>query len=220
MLASVAASSKVVDDPTAGRAYVATSGGVETPAVAPQGMPLVVWPNTLQRIYFGWSLANLSAPITQTLSVKVWHRPREVQLLMADFSAAFRTRADTPVVLPAGLQLDVLRFGASVQGGYDSAEVEATGPELALHKLRGWLRYRVEIHGPGGACWAGRVEEISLRLGNVTASISGENLFNAINVIYSYTGDDGGSDTATTGWLVDDESANEFGRRRLAQRGR
>ena len=76
VLASVAASSKVVDDPTAGRAYVATSGGVETPAVAPQGMPLVVWPNTLQRIYFGWSLANLSAPITQTLSVKVWHRPR------------------------------------------------------------------------------------------------------------------------------------------------
>ena len=132
---------------------------------------------------------------------------------MADFSAAFRTRADTPVVLPAGLQLDVLRFGASAQGGYDSAEVEATGPELALHKLRGWLRYRVEIHGPGGACWAGRVEEISLRLGNVTASISGENLFNAINVIYSYTGDDGGSDTATTGWLVDDSSVNEFGRK-------
>jgi len=75
VLATVANGGKVVDDPTAGRAYVSASG-VELPAVAPQGMPLLVWPNTLQRVYFAWSLLNLSAPITQTLSVKAWHRPR------------------------------------------------------------------------------------------------------------------------------------------------
>jgi len=132
---------------------------------------------------------------------------------MADFTAALRTRAGVPVVLPPGLHLDVLRFATGTQGGYDSAEIEASGPEPALHRLRGWLRYGVEIHGPGGLSWAGRVEEISLRLGNVTVSISSENLFNAVNVIYSFTGDDGGSDTATTGWLVDDNSAGEFGRK-------
>ncbi|MBP9026519.1 MAG: hypothetical protein KBH81_10310 [Phycisphaerae bacterium] len=76
VLASVANGSKIVDDPTAGRAYIATSGGIETPAVAPQGLPLLVWPNTAQAVYFTWSLANLSAPITQTLSVRAWHRPR------------------------------------------------------------------------------------------------------------------------------------------------
>jgi hypothetical protein len=76
VLSAVGNGSKVVDDPPAGRAYIATSGGVETPAVAPQGMQLLVWPNTLQRVYFAWSLANLTAPVTQTLSVKAWHRPR------------------------------------------------------------------------------------------------------------------------------------------------
>jgi hypothetical protein len=132
---------------------------------------------------------------------------------VTDFSVAVRTRAGVPVNLPGGLQLDVLRFGANVDGGYESAEIEARGPELVLHKLRGWLRYGVEIHGPGGLAWAGRVEEISLRLGNVSVSVSSENLFNAINVIYSYTGDDGGSETGLTGWLVDNHSANEYGRK-------
>ena len=77
VLATVANAATIVDDPTEGRAYVRASS-VEIPAVSPQGLPLLVWPNTLQRVYFTWSLLNLSAPVTSTLSVKAWCRPRRL----------------------------------------------------------------------------------------------------------------------------------------------
>lgn len=72
---TVANSSIIVDDGIEDRAYVKT-GTAELPAVQPQGMPLLVWPGTLQRLYFAWSLANMTAPIAQTFSVKAWYRPR------------------------------------------------------------------------------------------------------------------------------------------------
>jgi hypothetical protein len=49
---------------------------VETPNIAVSGMPLTVWPNTLQRIYVLWSYFDLSASISTTMSVKAWYRPR------------------------------------------------------------------------------------------------------------------------------------------------
>ena len=42
---------------------------------------------------------------------------------------------------------------AVAQGGYDSASINVSGPELALHVLRSWLRYRVEIWGDAGLVW-------------------------------------------------------------------
>jgi len=72
---AVANSATIVDDGIEGRAYVRTDAA-ELSAVQPQGMPLVVWPGTVQRLYFTWSLFDWSAPITQTLSVKAWCRPR------------------------------------------------------------------------------------------------------------------------------------------------
>lgn len=74
-LAPVANAGAIVDDQIEGRAYT-LGGGVETPAVATQGLPLLVWPNVLQRIYFLWSLGGLTAPISQTMTVKAWYRPR------------------------------------------------------------------------------------------------------------------------------------------------
>ena len=72
---TVSSGATIVDDGIEGRAYLRTSG-VELPAVHPDGMPLLVWPGMLQRLYFGWSLADWTAPITQTFSVKAWYRPR------------------------------------------------------------------------------------------------------------------------------------------------
>lgn len=132
---------------------------------------------------------------------------------MGDFDVSFVTRGNSPVVIPAGLTLVPQRWGANDQGGYDRAEIEVSGPELALMKLRGWLRYKVQIRGVGGLLWEGSINEISLRLGGVTVTASTERMFNAVNVIYSFTGDDGGGDTATTGWLVDELSAGTFGRK-------
>lgn len=132
---------------------------------------------------------------------------------MEAFTVSVRNRAYVAVTPPDGLVLTPTGWGATTQGGWDSAEIEVTGPERGLHSLRSWLRYGIEIHGVGGLLWAGRVEEISLRLGSVTVTVSSERLFNAVNVIYSYTGDDGGGETGLTGWLLDDNSIGEFGRK-------
>lgn len=75
MLSLTANGVKVTDDQPEGRAYSVASS-VETPNVAVSGLPLTVWPNTLQRIYVLWSYADLSASISTTMSAKAWYRPR------------------------------------------------------------------------------------------------------------------------------------------------
>ena len=75
MLSTTANGIKVTDDGPEGRAYSVASSA-ETPNIAVSGMPLTVWPNTLQRIYVLWSYFDLSAPIATTMSVKAWYRPR------------------------------------------------------------------------------------------------------------------------------------------------
>ena len=73
----VPANAIVVDNGPEAKAFV-RSGTSELPFVAPQGLPLTVWPGLAQRIYFTWNLLDGSAPVTQTLSVKAWHRPRRL----------------------------------------------------------------------------------------------------------------------------------------------
>lgn len=75
MLSTTANGVKVTDDQPEGRAYSVASSA-ETPNIAVSGMPLLVWPNTLQRIYVLWSYFDLSASISTTMSVKAWYRPR------------------------------------------------------------------------------------------------------------------------------------------------
>ena len=75
MLSTTANGVKVTDDGPEGRAYSVASSA-ETPNIAVSGMPLTVWPNTLQRIYVLWSYFDLSASISTTMSVKAWYRPR------------------------------------------------------------------------------------------------------------------------------------------------
>jgi len=76
LLSSTANGTAITDDQTEGRAYSTTSSA-DTPNVATSGMALTVWPNMAQRIYVLWSLADLSAPIAQTMTVKAWYRPRK-----------------------------------------------------------------------------------------------------------------------------------------------
>lgn len=66
---------QITDDQPEGRAYVVSSGA-ETAAVVTAGVPLLVWPNTLQRVYVLHGFNDLSAAIDKTLSVKMWYRPR------------------------------------------------------------------------------------------------------------------------------------------------
>ncbi len=74
-MSTIANGVKITDDQPELRGY-SLNGSVETPNVAPQGRELLLYPNTLQRIYFLWSLGGLTAPVDQTFTVKAWYRPR------------------------------------------------------------------------------------------------------------------------------------------------
>ena len=67
----------ITDDPTEGRVYCTFPSG-EGPWAVARNSPVLVWPNTLQRLYFLWSLSDHSAPIAQTFTVKAWYRPRKL----------------------------------------------------------------------------------------------------------------------------------------------
>ena len=135
------------------------------------------------------------------------------KLLMPSFTVSIWDRDNNPVIVPAGLTLTPTRFGAVAQGGNDSAEITVAGPELALHNLRSWLRYKVEITGDAGLVWEGHVDSIMLSLAGVSISVGTEQMYNAIKVLYSYTGDDGGSESGETDWGTDADSISEFGRK-------
>ena len=77
IVGSVANGAKITDDPIEDRAYI-TASSVEVQGVVRRSSPVQVWPNTLQRIYFLWSLQSAAAPIDQTFTVKAWYRPRRV----------------------------------------------------------------------------------------------------------------------------------------------
>ncbi len=132
---------------------------------------------------------------------------------MPDFTVSFWDRDNNAVILPPGLVFTPGRISAVAQGGYDTADIQVSGPELALHVLRSWLRYRVEIWGDAGLVWEGHVDEIMLTLQGVTVTTGVEQMYNAIKVLYSYTGDDGGSETGETEWGTDADSINEYGRK-------
>lgn len=132
---------------------------------------------------------------------------------MPTFTVSVWDRDNNAVIPPAGLVFLPGRISAVAQGGYDSADITVTGPELALHNLRNWLRYRVEITGAAGLVWEGHVDEIMLNLAGVTVTTGMEQMYNAIKVLYSYTGDDGGSESGETDWGTDTDSINEFGRK-------
>ena len=132
---------------------------------------------------------------------------------MPDFTVSFWDRDNNAVIAPAGLVFTPGRISAVAQGGYDTADIQVSGPELALHNLRNWLRYRVEITGAAGLVWEGHIDEIMLNLAGVTVTTGMEQMYNAIKVLYSYTGDDGGSENGETDWGTDTDSINEFGRK-------
>jgi len=71
---SVANNAAIVHDGIAEITYVLSSGAW-TPLATAFGGPLMLWPNMLQRIHIVHNL-SASAPITNTWSVRAYHRPR------------------------------------------------------------------------------------------------------------------------------------------------
>ncbi len=56
------------------------------------------------------------------------------------------------------------------QGGDDSADITVNGPELALHNLRNWLRYRVGGVGDLKRMKLGDARDLTLRAARTLAN--------------------------------------------------
>lgn len=65
----------VEDDGILGQAY-AISGSSKSPLHVQMGAPVMVWPNTLQRVYFLYDSDFGASPIAATLNVRMYYRPR------------------------------------------------------------------------------------------------------------------------------------------------
>lgn len=75
---AVANNAALVDDGIEERTYILT-GGVAYPYAAPRGAPLLLYPNTTQRIIF-LHQTSTAAPIANAFSVRVYYRPRRLTL--------------------------------------------------------------------------------------------------------------------------------------------
>jgi len=72
---SVASNEYIEDDGISNMAHI-TSSGVKYPIVIQKGSPVKVWPQTTQRIYFLFDTSSGSVPITASMKVKMYYRPR------------------------------------------------------------------------------------------------------------------------------------------------
>ena len=79
---SVANNARIVDDGIEERAYVVSSS-VNYPIASPRGRPLMVFPGVTQRVialHQTVSGGNPASPIANTLSVRIYYRPRRVTI--------------------------------------------------------------------------------------------------------------------------------------------
>lgn len=72
---TVASNEYIEDDGVNGIAFI-TSGGLQYPIVIQKGSPVKVWPQTRQRIYFLFDVASGSVPISASMKVRMYYRPR------------------------------------------------------------------------------------------------------------------------------------------------
>jgi hypothetical protein len=97
-----------------------------------------------------------------------------------------RDRAGADFVLPASLSLRPLRFRTDAQGGHIFATLRADGDSLALWRLIGWLRYRVEIRDDlGVAVWWGYIHSVDVSTGGVGVGISLDSMANRVACLWS-----------------------------------
>jgi hypothetical protein len=122
-----------------------------------------------------------------------------------------RDRAGIPFVLPASLSLRPLRYRTDAQGGHVFATLRADADSLALWRLIGWLRYRVEIHDDlGTPVWWGYIHSVDVSTGGVGVGISLDSMANRVACIWS--NDDTGG---TTTFAEDTTSTDVYGDKEL-----
>lgn len=78
------------------------------------------------------------------------------------FGADIYNTSGVQVTMPRGVELHPVRWSDMHIGGPDTAEVQATGPRLALGELIGWLHYEIKIYSSTGVLWWGNINEVNV----------------------------------------------------------
>lgn len=124
--------------------------------------------------------------------------------------------ASSSVALPRDLRLLPRRWSASDRGGMKTATVDAAGTKEELASLASWLGDHIEImNGVGDCVWWGIVWDIEISLGSMQLSLTMDNVYNRIRVIYPHVLGDGSLESATTDWVEDADSVRRYGTREL-----
>ena len=130
------------------------------------------------------------------------------------WSVELHNRQHKAVVLPASLHFRPSRYGWSVFGGPDQAEIEVSGSPLDLWRLLAFLRFAVTIRNPvQEPVWWGYIDEVRLSTGAIRLGVALEAMYNRVAVAYSYVepGSQSVGTRATTAWVQADDVVAEYG---------
>lgn len=117
---------------------------------------------------------------------------------------------------PKDLVITPKTWSASDRGGMKEATLTATGSAESLASLVGWLGNRVEIFNDLGDClWWGDLYDIEITLNNVVLTLSMDDIYNRVAVIYPFQLPDGSEESRTTDWAEDEVSIDRYGVREL-----
>lgn len=130
-----------------------------------------------------------------------------------NFTATFFAAGNTTVALPAGVDLRVERYGADDEGGFDRAELLATGDKQGCYALLSLLADGVTIRNPNGTIvWRGVVWSVQVDGPAVSDGLTLKGMANRVRVAYRYTLPSGDTERRTTAWAEDAASVSAYGR--------
>lgn len=119
-------------------------------------------------------------------------------------------------VFPADLIITPQSWSATDRGGNRQADLIASGSAESLASLSGWLGDRLEIYnGDGNLCWYGVLWDMEISIDRIVVTLSLDNIYNRVSVIYSVQLADGSEESRTTAWVQDANSINRYGKREL-----
>lgn len=95
-----------------------------------------------------------------------------------------------------------------LQGGFGQGAISIIGPtEFVEAAFSNWMGAKVEER-QGDLTWEGMIFEMELAINGVRRRRSFEQMYNAVDVSYT-----SGGVPSTTGWIIDQQSINLYGRR-------
>ena len=124
--------------------------------------------------------------------------------------------ATSAQAMPPDLDLTPLSWSATDRGGPQDAQLSAAGSAESLAYLCTWLGERIEIYNDiGDQVWWGLLWDLEVQLGTVLVTLSLDNIYNRVAVIYPFQLADGSEESRTTDWVEDSHSMDRYGAREL-----